>query len=170
MKALKEFVIPFVGLKEGVHDFAFEIDAPFFESFEYSEISRGKLDVKVSMEKQSRMLIFTFAFKGFVNINCDRCMAEMEYPVEGGARLIVKFGQELMEESDEVLIIPEKESQIDLSGFIYEYIVLSLPYQRMHPDGEGLCDSEVIEKLNEHSEQETDPRWEVLKNLKENIE
>jgi uncharacterized metal-binding protein YceD (DUF177 family) len=97
-------------------------------------------------------------------------MGEMDYPVEGKERLIVKFGQEWLEESDEILIIPETESQIDISGFIYEYIVLTLPYQRIHPEGEGLCDQEVIEKLNAHTEQKIDPRWEALKSLKNSIE
>ncbi|RLD31501.1 MAG: DUF177 domain-containing protein, partial [Bacteroidetes bacterium] len=58
MKVLKEFVIPFVGLKEGVHDYEFEIGKSFFESFEYSEIEQGSIRAEVSMEKKERMLIF----------------------------------------------------------------------------------------------------------------
>ena len=168
MKALKEYVIPFVGLKEGEHDYAFDIDAKFFESFDNSEIIKADVHVDILLEKQERMLIFNFKTNGNIVIPCDRCLADLVAPVKGDDRLIVKFGQEYEEESDEVIVIPEKESHIDLSNFIYEFIMLKLPIQRVHPEGEGLCDEEVIEKLDEHKEAEIDPRWEALKQLKEN--
>ncbi len=94
----------------------------------------------------------------------------MEYPVERDQRLIVKLGHERKEETDEILIIPDTDSHIDISGFIYEYIMLLLPYQRMHPEGEGQCDEEVIEKLSQHIPKEVDPRWEVWNKLKDNTE
>ncbi|MGQ3089005.1 MAG: DUF177 domain-containing protein, partial [Flavobacterium sp.] len=37
MKANKEFLIPFVGLKQGKHQFEFEIDKKFFEGFGFDE-------------------------------------------------------------------------------------------------------------------------------------
>ena len=170
MKALKEFVIPFVGLKEGMHDYSFEIDDRFFESFEYSETGHGRVHVNVSLERKERMLIFTFAFKGFVTVPCDRCAMDMDHPVEGHERLIVKFGHEFIEESDEIIVIPDTESHIDISPYIYEYIILALPMKRVHPEGEEGCDPEAIEKLNRHSSGETDPRWEALKQLKDKSE
>lgn len=170
MNLLQEFVIPFLGLKEGVHDYAFDIDAEFFESFEYSEIKQGKVHVGVSLERQERILIFNFNIRGTIHLPCDRCLALMDLPIEGNERLIVKFGKEWKEETDEILIIPETESHIDISSFIYEYIMLLLPYKRVHPEGEGLCDQAMVEKLDKHSTTETDPRWEALKDLKNKIE
>ncbi|MEE4257986.1 MAG: DUF177 domain-containing protein [Bacteroidales bacterium] len=170
MKALKEFVIPFVGLKEGIHDYAFDIDARFFESFENSEIIRADVHVDVSLERQERMLIFNFTTRGTLVLSCDRCLGELEMPVEGTDGLIVKFGQEYEEESDEIIVIPEKESHIDISTYIFEYIMLKLPIQRVHPEGEGLCDPEVISKLNEHRETERDPRWAALEQLRNKTE
>ncbi len=170
MKALQEFVIPFLGLKEGVHDYAFDIDAEFFESFEYSEVKQGDLHVDVSMERKERMLIFNFSISGMVQVPCDRCLAPLDLSIEGTDRLIVKFGQEWMEESDEILIIPETDSRIDISSFIYEYIMLKLPYKRVHPEGEDLCDPTVVDKLEQHTESETDPRWEALKDLKNKLD
>ena len=170
MKALKEYVIPFVGLKEGVHDYSFEVDGKFFESFDYSEINQGDIHVEVSMEKKERMLIFNFSILGYVVVPCDRCLAEMEYPVNGTERLIVKFGQERKEETEEIIIIPETESHIDISGFIYEYIMLLLPYRRVHPEGEESCNNAMIDKLDQYTAHEEDPRWAALKELKKNIE
>lgn len=166
MKALKEYVIPFVGLKEGIHDYAFDIDAKFFESFENSEIIRADVHVDMSLERQERMLIFNFATRGMLVLPCDRCLGEMELPVEGNDRLIVKFGHEWEEESDEIIVIPETESHIDISTYIFEYIMLKIPIQRVHPEGEGLCDPEVISKLNEYKESDADPRWAALEQLR----
>jgi uncharacterized metal-binding protein YceD (DUF177 family) len=166
MKVLEEFVIPFVGLKEGVHDYSFDIDAEFFESFEYSEVEHGEVHVDVSMEKQERMLIFNFSIGGEVQLPCDRCLSTLNMPIEGKERLIVKFGQEYEEESEEILIIPETDPTINISNFIYEYIMLLLPYKRVHPEGEDLCDHEVVDKLKQHTGEEPDPRWEALKELK----
>ena len=174
MKALQEFEIPFLGLKEGIHDYAFDIDAEFFESFEYSEVKQGQVHVDVSMERQERMLIFNFSIKGSIELPCDRCLSPIQLEVNGNERLIVKFGQEWKEESDEVVIMPETESRIDISGFIYEYIMLMLPYKRVHPEdeeiGESLCDGSMVEKLQHYSEQEADPRWDALKELKNKLD
>jgi uncharacterized metal-binding protein YceD (DUF177 family) len=170
MKALQEFEIPFLGLKEGIHEYAFDLGAEFFESFEYSEVKQGKVHVDVSMERHERMLVFNFSIRGIVELPCDRCLAPMELKIEGDERLIVKFGQEWMEESEEVMIMPETESRIDISSFIYEYIMLMLPYKRVHPDpeesGEDLCDQDVVEKLEQHKESVIDPRWAALEALK----
>ena len=86
-------------------------------------------------------------------------------PVKGEFRLIVKFGDDYEEESDEVVVIPKTESRIDVSQYIYEYINLLLPIQRMHAEVED-CDPEIVKKINTHSKPEVDPRWEALKNIK----
>jgi uncharacterized metal-binding protein YceD (DUF177 family) len=172
MKALQEFEIPFLGLKEGIHDYAFDIDAEFFESFEYSEVKQGGVHVEVSMERQERMLIFNFSINGSLELPCDRCLAPITLEVKGDERLIVKFGQEWEEESDEVIIMPETESRIDISSFIYEYIMLMLPYKRVHsedPD-KNMCDVSMVEKLNQHSDTGSDPRWDALKELKNKLD
>jgi uncharacterized metal-binding protein YceD (DUF177 family) len=75
------------------------------------------------------------------------------------------LGEDFAEESDEVIVIPHTESRLDVSQYIYEYINLLLPLQRAHSNIED-CDQEVINKLDAHSKQENDPRWEALKNIK----
>jgi Uncharacterized ACR, COG1399. len=41
--------------------------------------------------------------------------------------LSLKFGKEYSEESDEIVIIPEDDGEINIAWFLYEFIVLSLP-------------------------------------------
>ena len=56
MKKQKDFIIPFKGLGTGAHEYLFEIDDTFFESFEYFESEKGKLDVKLDLIKESSLL------------------------------------------------------------------------------------------------------------------
>ena len=41
MDVLKEFTIPFVGLKDGEHEFLFTIDNKFFNHFEFTDFKKG---------------------------------------------------------------------------------------------------------------------------------
>ncbi len=167
-----EFMIPFKGLGIGMHEFTYNISEAFFGKIEYSEIKKGSVKVDLFLEKQENMLVLNFKITGKVEVNCDRCLEAFDYPVAGNQQLIVKFGEKREEEGDEILIIPESDHQIDIAPYIYEYIYLLLPLQRIHPDddeGNITCNNEVIKKLNELKKQNTiDPRWEALKKLKNN--
>ena len=172
MDYLEQFVIPFYGLKVGTHHYEFDIDNEFFESLEYAEIEEGNFRVKVRLEKQERMLEFDFNIEGKVKVMCDRCAEEFMQAVAGNNRLIVKFGPEQQEVSDEVIIISESTHRFDVSPYIYEYIILHLPYKRIHEAdemGNSTCNPDMIERLKgESKEASTDPRWDELKKIKFN--
>lgn len=170
MNYMNHFIIPFSGLKVGNHTFTFEIEDKFFEHFEYSEITKGRLHIGCRLEKQPRMMVFNFDISGFVQVPCDRCAAEFDLPMEGSRKLIVKFGAEQGEESEEIIVINEKEHEFDVSQFLYEFVHLMLPFQKVHgtdENGNSLCDPEVIRYIKETEDHPADPRWEVLKNLKD---
>ena len=169
MNYMKHFIIPFIGLKVGNYPFTFEIEDEFFEHFEYSEIKKGKIHVDCRLEKQSRMMVLHFDIAGVVRVPCDRCGEDFDLPIEGSQKLIVKFGIEHMEESEDILIITEKEHELDVSQFLYEYVHLLLPIQKAHgtdENGNTLCDPEVTQYIKDIEEHPVDPRWEVLRKLK----
>jgi uncharacterized metal-binding protein YceD (DUF177 family) len=167
---LSQFVIPFHGLKAGRHHYEYEIDNEFFEHFEYAEVKEGRFRVDIHLEKQERMLELEFGIEGQVKLVCDRCAGEYMQRVNGSNRLIVKFGPEQQEISDEILVIPESKHQLNISAYIYEYIILHLPYKRVHPPGENgdsTCDPEMIRLLEGRTKRtSTDPRWDELKKIK----
>jgi len=170
VKPLDSFIIPFRGLKPGIHTYDLQIDRKFFEHFEKSEISEGELNIHIDLEKDDRMLIFLFTIDGEVSLPCDRCADPVTIPINGKERLIVKFGEEFSELDEEVQIIPESETQIDVSPFLYEYIHLLLPMKRVHEEddqGNSSCNPDMLTKLNEliHSRAQ-DPRWEKLKDVR----
>ncbi|MCF8302646.1 MAG: DUF177 domain-containing protein [Bacteroidales bacterium] len=169
MDYFSEYVIPFGGLKIGIHQYEFEINDTFFDAFDYSDLAKGNVKVTLSLERQARMLVLNFNIRGTVKVTCDRCLDEYDQEIDGNRRLIVKFGDDYKEETEEILIIPEQESHLDIGHYMYEFISLLLPIKRVHPDddeGNSTCDPVILEKLREHSaENQIDPRWEKLKNL-----
>ncbi len=170
MDYLKNFVIPFVGLSAGEHQFDYIIDDKFFACFEFSEIKRAHVALNVNLDKRDRMLIFTFTMLGTLEVTCSRCLDQFEYPVDAEEVLYVKYGQEYKEEDDDVIIIPESESQINIAPFIYDYLNLIVPYRVVHPEneqGESACDPDVISRIAQSSEpkEDIDPRWDKLKGL-----
>ena len=169
VKPLDQFIIPFSGLKSGIHNYDLQIDKTFFEHFKHGEIRSGNLSVQINLEKEDRMLAFLFSIAGEVTVPCDRCNELIQVPLFGEERLIVKFGDEFSEQSDEVQIIPESESKFDTAPFLYEFIHLLLPIRRIHPEDEksdSACAQAVMDKIEELAQKpKEDPRWEKLKEL-----
>jgi len=177
LKALKQFSIPFTGLKLGKHQFDFEIDKSFFDAFEYSLVKDGLLKVDVELDKQETMLILHFHILGTIQLNCDKCLAEFGQKIEINERQIVKFAEDELESDDlEIIVLNRKESELDVSEMIYEFINVAIPYiNNCYQAGQGqTCDPEMIatlEKLSsgaitDEEEKSDDPRWAALKKLK----
>jgi uncharacterized metal-binding protein YceD (DUF177 family) len=176
MKVNKEFLIPFVGLKQGKHQFEFDIDKAFFDAFDFDEYNAVNVKVDMILEKQSTMLELHFKHKGTVNVPCDLSNEDFDLPIKGELNIVVKFGDEYNDENDEILVLPHGEYQVDIAQYIYEMIVLSVPSKRVHPGfKDGTMDAAILDKLDElapkaqqeeeQEENETDPRWDELKKL-----
>lgn len=167
------FIIPVHGLKSGVHHYDLEVEESFFEAYEGSEIEKGSGKVELILHKDERMLRLDFYLKGAVELPCDRCGEAFDQLLELRKRVYMKFGNEDLEEDDELEVLGPEKHQIDVSQHIYEFFHLALPLKRTHDEGE--CDASTLEKLNEHQdlkpssgeEDGIDPRWEKLKELRD---
>lgn len=140
-KLATEFKIQFVGLKIGTHRFEFELNKAFFEGIEDSLIQDGLVHANLTLEKKETMMIVEFEFSGKVNTHCDRCNDPMELPISGTYRIIYKFGTELSD--DENLIVLDVDAfELDLTPQLYELIVISLPTRILHEP--GACNEEMM--------------------------
>lgn len=170
---LKEFFIPFSGLKLGKHKFEYQIDNTFFESFGYQEYNNADIQVKAILNKMTTMMELEMLASGTVNVNCDLTNEPFDQAITADFTLIIKFGEEFNDEDDEILIIPHGEHQVYIAQHIYELLVLSVPQKRVHPGVlDGSLKSEALKKLEElepketkEPKQDTDPRWDGLKKL-----
>lgn len=175
MKPLKEFTIPFIGLKIGTHHYDYKIEKAFFEYFEYEDFNDAHVNVDVSLLKNTTLLELNFKISGTVNINCDITNEPFDQNIENEFDLVVNFGEEYNDENIDILILPHGAYEINIQQYIYELIVLAVPIKRIHPGVEdGTLSSEILEKLKELSpklddeqkeDKEIDPRWNTLKKL-----
>ena len=150
MKRFSEYIIPFSSYSNGLYEFEFELNEAFFGLFPESEIEHADVRVKVKLNRQERQLEFQFSLKGWVLQPCDRCLEDYKQPLKGEFSLYGKFGDGNNEDEFDVVWISHESSQIDLSQFLYEFVILSLPMRKVHPDlagGKPGCDPEMLELL-----------------------
>ena len=176
MKVTNEFLIPFIGLKQGKHQFEYQVTKAFFDDFDYDEFESADIKVNVVLEKKSTMLELAFKHKGTVHVPCDLTGEMFDLPVKGKIKLVVQFGEQFNNDNEELLILPHGEHQLDVKQYIYEMIALSIPLKKVHPGiKDGTLQTPALDKLKqltvtehkkeEKKEEETDPRWDKLKNL-----
>jgi uncharacterized protein len=174
MSGSREFVINFGSLGKGEYEFQFEVKDSFFQGFENSIVQKGQVDVLVVLEKKENILLLDFTIEGTVTVQCDRCLEDLDLDIQCFNELIVKLGEEAGEEAEDVIVISNREHELDIAQFIYEYISVIIPIRNVHEDENGNpdCDPEVLKELEKHllhDDQEekppVDPRWEGLKGI-----
>ena len=177
--------IQFSGLKSGIYQFDYTLDDSFFSDFKNEKILGGKVFFDVKLEKKERLMLFFFAYSGKVRTTCDRCLDEIEWPIEGKETLCVKLSDTETSDDENVVILPESAFKIDLAQWMYEFVAVSMPIRCVHPDdadGNPTCDPEMMKYLsdedwneeeeeengddNENGDTEIDPRWSALLKLK----
>ena len=180
MREMRMYTIPFSGLKLGKHHFDYDLDASFFEHFDYSEFSQADIHVDIEFNKKNTMLELAFTASGTVRVACDLSNEMYDQPIDGGLDLVVKFGEEFNDEDMDMLILPHGAYEVNVSQYIYELVVLALPNKLVHPGvADGTLQSEVLDKLqqlqpgeapatSDDEEETTDPRWNELKKLLDN--
>jgi len=182
-------------MQQDIEKYEYLLDNQFFTNIDGEDIQKGKVHTQLTVSKKAGVFDLSFAFSGIVVVQCDRCLDDMDLPIETTAHLIVKFGKDYSEESDEIVIIPEAEGIINLAWFLYEFVTLAVPIKHVHAPGK--CNKQMTSKLKKHlaksddeddqsfdsdeeedsggaiimdddsEEEKTDPRWEALRGLKE---
>jgi uncharacterized metal-binding protein YceD (DUF177 family) len=178
MKALRQFDIAFVGLKPGEHTFEYQITDSFFENYGPQDFSDCNATVKLLLDKKNNFFLLKFEIGGKVTVNCDRCGQPFELQLWDDFDQVVKMvdnPDEMKEVEDpDVSYISKTESHLNVAEWIYEFINLSIPMQRIHPDdstGKSGCDPKVLDMLdqmNRQGNEKGNPIWKDLDKFREN--
>lgn len=173
MDLLKEFKIPYKGLKNGLHNYHFEIDSTFFANFETSKITKGLYQVDITLDRRDQMMVLDIHFEGEYEGDCDRCLATVNIPCTGRSELIVKIVDEPIESDDDILFLQNKMTHLDLSLILYELIHVGMPIIALrdcNAEDYRYCDHTILDKLDQNDkrgeEEKENPLWEDLKKLK----
>ena len=154
MSNLTDYSIPIKGLKPGRHELEFEITDGFFSDFEESEITQGKLVANVILEKNSTFIKLEVHVLGEVEVICDRCLEPFSAKIDANGTLYVKFSERETNEAenDELVFLLPSESELDIKQPLYDWICLSLPVRRVHPNdkkGKPQCNPDMLKRLKE---------------------
>ncbi len=156
MKTFKEYLIPFVGLKQGIHQFEYQVGNDFLSLFEFEEYNSTAVTVTLEFNKKSTFFELNFKATGKVNVDCDVTTEPFDLPISNELFVVVKFGNEFNDENEEILVIPHGSYEINVSQYIYECIVLAVPSKRVHPGVEdGTLESDILEHLETLAPKET---------------
>ena len=158
------------------------MDESFFNLDEQIEVRRADVDVTLEVTRKSENTFrLEISCKGTVTIPCDRCLDDLDLPVDLDYRLNVEqMGTELDDSNDELLIVPAEWRELDTAPLVRDTVLLALPMTRCH-ENEDDCNPEMLNVLDSHRVEAvpdgddqpqsettgTDPRWEALKKLKE---
>jgi uncharacterized protein len=172
---MKDFSVNIIGLSKKVHLFDFKLKDDFFERYGKEVLSKGDFDAQVSLDKRETFIEVDVKISGHAELICDRSLEPFEYKINIDRKVIFKYGEEPQEISDEIVIITRDQDSIDLGQYMYEFIVLSIPIKKLHPDlkdeeeNEDESDVRIVYSTStelEEKEEVVDPRWEKLKKLK----
>ena len=176
----RTFEIAFVGLKPGIHQFEYQLDEKFFIEKGAEDFTDAHTNVKLSLEKNTGFMLLKFEVGGSAVVTCDRCGNPLKMDLWDEFNMLVKLVEnpEEMNEQEEdpdVYYISRTESHLYVGDWIYEFVMLSVPMQRMCSDeemGGPKCNLEVLKKLKEMetrvTENNANSLWKGLDKFKEN--
>ena len=155
MSKRKAFEIAFVGLKPGIHEFLYEVDDKFFAEIETRDFTNCTAKVKLQLDKKSSFMLLKFEVGGKADVGCDRCNNILTMDLWDEFNMVVKIvdnPEEMNEKEDDpdIHYISKTESHLYLNEWIFEFVSLSVPLQKMCSEeefGGPKCNIEILEKL-----------------------
>ncbi len=169
MNLLKDYDIELSKIDLGLHEFHYQIKDEFFGLFDNSLIDHGSLKVELILDKKTSIISLLFRIKGTLALICDRSLDGFDYDLETESEIVLKFGEEAGELSDQIEMIPFNTQMINVGKYIYEYISVAIPMKKLHPryENDSMDDIIVFSSKNEQEENSNiDPRWSELEKLK----
>lgn len=167
----KDFLIDILSLKNGEHEYRFDVDDTFFGFFENSPVEKGSLSADVRVEKNERLLRAIFEITGNVDLICDRSLKEFKEDIQFKEEHLFKYSEGDGQDTEEITHIAWNTEQIDLGHLIYEFVNIHIPMKKIHPDHRDDNEEDIVYQTDPKPEKTKekegiDPRWEALKKLK----
>lgn len=172
MGRLGIYKVELKGMKESHSEYQWTVDQDFFSIIEGEEVKNGNVTVNLTVTKMPNLYGLKFDLQGHVYVPCDRCLDDMSLDIDTTGELKVRLGADFADDGD-IIIVPEEDGAVNVAWYIYEFIALAIPMKHVHAPGK--CNKGMMEKLEEHmpgeddgeGSQDTDPRWDQLKNILE---
>ncbi len=154
MGKFSAFNITLKGLSSGSHVFDLHIDQKFFDDMENTDVRDANLDIKLTVKVANDRYDLLFHVTGEITTICDRCLDDLVIPIDATYHLMVEYGDDYNDESDQLLIIPHSDNYLNVAYMIYDTVVLAIPMKHVHPMGK--CNRQMTAMLRKHSARNND--------------
>ncbi len=189
MGKFTEYKLPLKSMAPGTHQFEYRLGKTFFNNMENEDIHDADLRVALTVVYKADVYELDFAVEGTLTLICDRCLDDLEFPVDTTYHINVKYGDDYNDDSDTLLVIPESDNYLNVAYMIYDTVALTIPIKHVHPlgkcnrqmsamlkkhragdanDEDAAIETQLIDEMDSMDADEprsTDPRWDALKNL-----
>jgi uncharacterized metal-binding protein YceD (DUF177 family) len=178
----RDYDIAFVGLKPGPHVYDYEVNDKFFEAYQQQDFHQVKANVKLTLDKKSGFMLLKFEIGGTLQVTCDRCGSNvLPLNLWDEFNIVVKLVEDPdvmneQEEDPDVYYISRGESHLRVADWLYEFINLSIPMQRMCAEeeiGSDFCNKEALDMLKkmDSAPEITDSTiWKGLEKVKKKLD
>ena len=192
MGKFSAYKLPLKSLGTGTHEFEYHLDKQFFANMESSDVHDADLAVHLTVKYNGDFYDLDFHVSGEVVLICDRCLDDLHYPIDTTYHIIVKYGEDYNDDSDEILEIPESDNTLNVAYMLYDTVELAIPIKHVHPlgkcnrqmsallkkhratagDEDAELENELIDEIetlpDSSDDAPTDPRWDALRKLSDN--
>ncbi len=190
MGKFSAFKLPLKSLGAGTHEFEYHLDKQFFANMESADVHDADLTVHLTVKYNGDFYNLAFRIDGEVVLICDRCLDDLHFPIDATYDIVVKYGEDYDDSSDEVLEIPDSDNYFNVAYMIYDTVELAIPIKHVHPmgkcnrqmsallkkhratasDEDAELENELIEEMDSMPDSGADPRWDALRKLSDNTE
>ncbi len=135
MGKFTDFKLMLKSLPEGKHNFEYQLSKQFFTNMENTDVRNADLRVDLTVDHRGDAYQLHFNVVGTLTVACDRCLDDLELPIDATYDLTVKYGDEYNDDSDTLLVLPEADNDLNVAYMIYDTAVLAIPPRHVHPQG-----------------------------------
>ena len=152
MSEQNHYIVDLKRLPIGAHQFDIQLDDAFFESLEKSEILRGDVVCKATLNLREEDYQLNIAVRGTVFVVCDRCLDPMPLDIEDEQEI---FSEDVVVPDETGKNLDGKGNSLDLSWLAYEIVSINIPI--VHSHQAGACNKQMELLLHDHLCDEPDP-------------
>ncbi|MDE6006619.1 MAG: YceD family protein [Muribaculaceae bacterium] len=147
----EEYVIDLLPIAEGKeYDYSYRIGKEFFTARENTEVLDSDVEVGLRVTRVRDTYKFEFSFDGELAWPCDRCLDPVKIEIGEDYEVLVRHGEEYDDSQEGLIVIPESWTRFDVSGIIYDTLLLAIPLRCVHEPGE--CNAEMTAALSRHEQ------------------
>lgn len=178
----KDYSINIARLKQGESKDEFVVGDDFFEHFPNAPIEKAQVDVQLTLYKNTSHIDVRFVLTGKAELMCDRCGDGYEHRIDARQRVFYSFDEHMKFDGQEVVYVDPQEPELSVAQEIYDFINLAIPMRKVPEKAVHVCapdvlarlgldaDGNEIERAPATEEEEVDPRWEALKDLRKKMD